>query len=178
MLKVVLAGLWVCAVSLGAVFLSVHLATAPVEDPEIARKAGLELVKGESITIPLIADGKVSGYFLGRVSFMMNKEKMAGATLPMTELMTDEMFTLLVGNKMVDLDNMSAFDVGKFRELVKTDLNTRLGDGFIDEVLVEQLDFLSKDSLRANGEAQGKPPNKPVAIVEGQALPTTATAGH
>jgi len=41
----------------------------------------------------------------------MDKEKVKGQTLPTTELMTDQLFTLLVGNKMVDIGNIPAFDV-------------------------------------------------------------------
>ncbi|MGV8938443.1 MAG: flagellar basal body-associated FliL family protein [Allorhizobium sp.] len=178
MVKLLVAGLWVCLVTLGAVYFSVKMATAPAVDPEIARKAGLELVKGESITIPLIADGRVSGYFLGRISFMMNKEKSKGVALPMTELMTDELFTLLIGNKMIDIAHMGDFDVAKFRESIKEDLNKHLGEGFVEEVLIEQLDFLSKDDTRTAGEAPAKPQSKPVKIVEGETVGEAAKPSH
>jgi len=178
MVKLLVAGLWVCVVTLGAVYFSVKMATAPAVDPEIARQAGLELVKGEAITIPLIADGKVGGYFLGRISFMMNKEKSKGAELPMTELMTDELFTLLIGNKMIDIAHMADFDVAKFREAIKTDMNKHLGDGFVEEVLIEQLDFLSKDDTRTTGEAPSKSQSKPVKIVEGETVAEPSKASH
>ncbi|GEO85229.1 MULTISPECIES: hypothetical protein [Alphaproteobacteria] len=179
MVKILAAGLWVCLVALGAVYFSVHMATAPAEvSEEDARKAKLELVRGEAITVPMIADGSVSGYFLGRVSFMMDKEKIKGVELPLTELMTDELFTLLIGNKMVDISNMAAFDVVAFKEKVKTDINTHLGDNFIDEVLVEQLDYLSKDDVRTAGEGKAKPPGQPVKVIEGDKVEESAKTGH
>ncbi len=180
MFKLLLTGIWVCIVALGTVYLSVYLATKPPVDEEAAKKAQLQLVKGESITIPLIAGGQVKGYFLGRISFMMDKDKIKDIEIPMTELMTDELFTLLVGNKMVDIGNTSSFDVGAFREAIKTSLNTKLGEGMVSEVLVEQLDYLAKDDTRGSGGDQGKAPApaKPVQIVEGEKVEEPAKAGH
>ena len=179
MVKIIAAGLWACLVTLGAVYFSIHLATAPAEvSEEDAKKAALELVRGEPITIPWIADGSVRGYFLGRVSFMMDKEKIKGVHLPMTELMTDELFTLLVGSKMVDISNMGAFDVAAFREKIKTDLNAHLGEGFVEEVLIEQLDYVSKDDVRATSEGTAKPPAEPVKVIEGDAVGEAAKPAH
>lgn len=178
MVKLIIAGVWVCVVSLGAVYFSVYMAMAPAEvSEEELRRAKLELVRGEGITIPFIAEGAVQGYFLGRVSFMMNKEKIKGIDLPMTELMTDEMFTLLVGNRMVDIANTANFDVVKFRETVKEDLNRRLGDTFVEEVLVEQLDYLSKADVRAAQDGTSAA-GQPVKIVEGEVVETPKANGH
>lgn len=179
MVKIIAAGLWVCLVTLGAVYFSVHMATAPVEvSEEDAKKEKLELVRGEPITIPMIADGSVRGYFLGRISFMMDKEKIKGIELPLTELMTDELFTLLIGNKMVDISNMAAFDVAAFREEIKADLNAHLGEGFVEEVLVEQLDYMSKEEVRATGDGSAKPPAAPVKVIEGDKVEEPTKTGH
>lgn len=170
MLKLVLTGLWVCVVTLGAVYGSVYVATAPAVDEAAAKRDALELVKGEAISVPVISDGGVSGYFLTRISFRMDKEKIKGIKMPMTELMTDELFTLLVGNKMVDIANIPAFDVNAFRGHIKEDLNKRLGDTMIEEVLVEQLDYMSKGDLHNSNNSPKKQSPTPVKIVAGEAV--------
>jgi hypothetical protein len=116
MIKLVLTGVWVCVITLASVYLSVHLATAPAPAPDDSKQSQLELVKGETITVPVVKDGAVGGYFLGKMSFMMNKDMMKGTTLPLTEMTTDELFSLLVGNKMIDIANMKAFDPNAFRD--------------------------------------------------------------
>lgn len=178
--KILAVGLWVCIVTLGAVYGAISLATAPSgPSEEESKKVALQLVSGEPITIPVITDGGVSGYFLTRVSFMMDKEKITGVELPMTELMTDELFTLLIGNKMVDLANTRGFDVGVFREKIKTDMNAHLGEGFVSQVLIEQLDYVSKEVARkaANGETKG--PMETTTIVEGEKVEApAASSGH
>ncbi len=179
MLKLLLTGLWVCLVTLGAVYFSVKAsAPPPPVDEEAARKEALQLVRGESLTVPVINDGMITGYFLGRFSFMMDKEKIKGVELPITELTTDELFTLLVGEKMIDLGNPGAFDLETFRTRIRDGFNAKLGEGMVSEVLVEQLDFMSKDDIRANIAREGKRPVAPTKIVEGTVVEETAPASH
>ncbi|MGK9052305.1 hypothetical protein [Neorhizobium petrolearium] len=168
MVKLLLTGLWVCIVTLGAVYFSVQMSAAPAPvDEEARRKEMQELVRGESITIPVISNGAITGYFLSRVSFMMDKEKIRNVKLPITELTTDGLFTLLIGNKMVDLSKPGAFDLEKFRSSIKDDMNSKLGEGLVAEVLVEQLDYLSKEDIRNNASRGNKNPNPGQKIVKG-----------
>jgi hypothetical protein len=176
--KILGIGLWVCIVTLGAVYGSIYLATAPAgPSEEETKKAALELVRGEPITIPVLAGGDVQGYFLTRISFMMDKEKVKTQAPPVMEMMTDQLFTLLVGNKMVDIANVGAFDVLAFRDTIKTEMNARLGEGMVDQVMIEQLDYVSKDAARK--AADGEPgPMKKTTIVEGEKVEEKPASGH
>lgn len=165
MLKLLLTGVWVCAVTLGAVYFSVQLATAPAPDEAGAKKASLQLVKGESITIPVINDGGVNGYFLSRISLRVDKTKMAKIELPATQLMTDELFTLLAGSSMVNIANISTFDPEAFKQRIREGLNKRLDDEVVEDVLIEQLDYLSKADIR---EQNGNGTPRSVKLVEGE----------
>jgi hypothetical protein len=180
MVKLIFTGLWVCAVTLGAVYFSVQMSAPPppVDEAELL-KARSELVKGESINVPMLSNGAVQGYFITRISFMMDKEKIKTVKLPVTELMTDELFTLLVGNRMVDLSHTASFDLAAFRASIKDNLNKRFGDEYVLDVLVEQLDYLSKDDIRTNGERSPGKQVAPIKIVEGAKVEAApASTGH
>lgn len=177
MLKLILTGLWVCIVTLGAVWFSISRATAPAEHADAAPKIETELLKGEAINIPMIANGAVQGYFLSRVSFIVDKAKIKDNKLPMTELMTDELFTLLVGSPVVDIKRTDNFDLAGFKAKIKNDLNAKFGGEVISDVLVEQLDYLSKDDIRVNSDAQ-KQVRKGVQITQGEVPSEKAPAGH
>jgi hypothetical protein len=166
MLKLVLTGIWVCAITLASVYFSVHLATAPAPAETATGQSALELVKGETITVPIIGDGAVTGYFLGRLSFMMNKDMVKDVTLPLTEMTTDELFTLLVGNKMIDIANIKSFDPQAFRDAVKKSMNERLGGEYVADVMIDQLDYLSKEDVKDNTSGRPKRVSAPVKIVE------------
>ncbi len=76
MIKLIVTGLWVCAVTLASVCFSVQMATAaPRPILTTPKRRSEEFVKGRSINVPVIANGQVSGYFITRVSFMMEKGK-------------------------------------------------------------------------------------------------------
>lgn len=179
MVKLILTGLWVCIVTLGAVFLSVEMSKPkpPVDEAAQLRDKS-EVVKGESINIPMLKNGAVQGYFITRISFLMDKEKIKGVKLPVTEMMTDELFTLLVGNKMVDLGNTGSFDLQAFKSTIKQKLNERFHQDYVLDVLVEQLDYLSKDDIRANGERQAGQQVAPTKIVEGVKVEKAPSSGH
>ncbi|MFN3833236.1 MAG: flagellar basal body-associated FliL family protein [Allorhizobium sp.] len=177
--KILGIGLWVCIVTLGAVYGSIYLATAPAgPSDDAAKKPAVELIRGEPITIPVIGNGDVTGYFLTRISFMMDKEKAKGQTMPTTELMTDQLFTLLVGNKMVDIGNVTAFDVNLFREKIKTEMNARLGEGMVDQVLIEQLDYVSKEAARKAAEGAPGPMAKTTVVEAEKIEEKPASSGH
>ena len=172
MVKLVLTGLWVCVVTLASVYFSVQMATAPAADPNAAKQAQEEYVKGETVNVPIIDNNAVTGYFITKISYMMSKDRPKSLDqLPLTELTTDELYSLLVGNKTIDLSHTASFDLPAFREAVRKQMNERLGGDYVASVLVEQLDYLSKDELRANENAPVKKDLKPMKIVKGDPPP-------
>ncbi|MCM2291391.1 hypothetical protein NAC44_03490 [Allorhizobium sp. BGMRC 0089] len=175
MIKIIIAGVWAVIVALVAVYFSVSIATAPVahEDPN-ASKIATQVVRGEQITIPDLEKGGVQGYFLSRLSFVVDKDKVEKVEIPMNTVMTDELFSLLVGNKMIDMSNGHKLDVNAFREKIKDDVNKRLGAPVVTEVLIEQLDYLSKQEIDQGGTPKLKPA---VKLVEGDKLPPDAQTG-
>lgn len=170
MFKLVLTGLWVCAITLGSVYLSVQMTMAPAATDGAAAKKNTQVAQGEMITVPVIAEGKVAGYFLARISYIIDKDKVTNTDLPMTALVTDELFSLLIGNKMIDVANTASFDLNAFRSQIKDGLNRRLNNELITDVLVEQLDYLSKDDTRDHSPDSSKLSKTPVKIVEGTAV--------
>ena len=151
MFKLVASGLWVVIVALIAVYFSVQMALAPKEDKEAAaRKAVEDTIRGELTSLPVIENGQVKGYFLTRLSYVVDKVKMATIHIPMDVMITDELYTTLIGDKMIDLGHRDSFDVGAFRKLIRDAVNKRLGEEVVHDVLIEQIDYLSKEDLRAS----------------------------
>jgi hypothetical protein len=174
MLKLLLTGVWVCAITLGAVYFSVQMAMppAPVSEEE-ARKASLALVKGEQITVPVISEGAVNGYFLTLISLNVDKTKLNLIEGPKTELMTDELITLLAGSNMINIANVSTFDADEFKKRIREGLNKKLGEEVVQEVMIEKLDYLSKADIRAQ-QGGGEPHS--VKIVEGEKVEAAPAA--
>lgn len=151
MFKLVASGIWVVIVALIAVYFSVQMSLAPKEDKAAAaRKAAEDTIRGELTSLPVIENGQVKGYFLTRLSYVVDKVKMASIHIPMDVMITDELYTTLIGDKMIDLGHRDSFDVAAFRTLIRDAVNKRLGEDVVHDVLIEQIDYLSKEDLRAS----------------------------
>lgn len=151
MLKLILTGVWVAVVTLGSVYFSIQMSKAPDPADEAAKKKAIEeLVRGEVTTFPVIADGRVEGYFLTRTSYIVDKTRMPLVTMPIPVLLTDELYTALVGDKVIRVGENKDFDLLAFRQRVKEALNKRLGQDVIMDVIVEQVDYLSKEDIRTS----------------------------
>ncbi|MCO6187097.1 hypothetical protein [Rhizobium sp. L1K21] len=150
MIKTLAIGAWVVVVALGSVYFSVNMAMAPKEDPEAKRRANMETIRGDVTSLPVLQDGVVTGYFLTRLSYVGDKDKLASVHIPIQVLATDELFDALVGKKMLNLQDNSNFNLDEFRGLIKDAMNKKLGDEVIEDVLVEQIDYLSKNDIRSN----------------------------
>jgi len=167
MLKLILTGVWVCAVTLGSVYFSMQSASAPVvTDGEAARRASEQYVPGEMITIPVIKEGSVQGYFLTKLSFSATKEGINNLRAPLRQMVTDVLYDLLVGSKFIDVADTGTFDLPTFKTTVKDGLNKKLGEEVITEVLVEQLEYLTKEDVKRVANSQNVPRQKPVPITD------------
>lgn len=149
MIKLIITGVWVAIVTLGAVYGSIQLAKP--EDPNAEaekKKAVQELVHGEMVTFPVIKKGDVAGYFLTKTSYIVDKSKMGEVTLPIPAVLTDELYTAFVGDQIIRIGDNRELDVKAFRERIKNALNKRLGSDVVVDIVFEQIDYLSKDDLR------------------------------
>lgn len=163
MIKIVLIGVWVCIISLGGVYAAVTL--SGTSDAEAAKPIiPPAYVAGETLSIPVVTEGAVTGYFLTKVSVMVDQEKAATTHVPVAPYITDELYTILVGNKMIDLPKAGDIDVEGLRSKIKDDLNARAGDALVTAVIFEQLDYLSKADL--NGKSNQKMTSKKIVPPE------------
>ncbi len=111
---------------------------------------GLDYVKTEVISVPLIRDGRIDGYFLARLVYTVEPAKLAALSVPAQALLIDEIYSYIYGNTDLDFRKHETIDLERFRLGVRDAINKRVGDTLVHEVLIEQVDFLTKDEIRDN----------------------------
>ncbi|MBX3579361.1 MAG: hypothetical protein KF723_19335 [Rhizobiaceae bacterium] len=151
MIKFIVAALWISAVTVATLMYSFNSATetTAVEAPP-PLLGGLDYIKTEIVSVPVLAKGGISGYFLARLVYTIEPDKAKKLSVPANTLIGDELYSYLFSNPNVDFARVDTLDVDKFRGEIRDRLNTRLGDTIIHDVLVEQIDFLSKEEIRDN----------------------------
>ncbi|MDA4847565.1 hypothetical protein [Hoeflea poritis] len=159
MIKLAISGVWICAVTLASVYFSLQVASEtsnPKEETEFF--GGLDYVRSDLMSIPAIYDGEVRGYFITRLVYTAEPEILNSLSLPPEMLITDELFSLLVGERVIDLTRVEQFDLDAFRIVVRDRLNDRLKKKVFHEVLVEQMEFLTKAEVRNRARQRRLPP--------------------
>lgn len=169
MIKFVVSALWISAATVGAVFWSFQNSGKSDEAaPAPALFGGLDYVKTDIITVPVVRDAKVDGYFIARLVFTAEAARLNKLSVPATALITDEVYSYLYSTPQIDFTGQAPINIDKFRQGVRDAVNARAGEKLIHEVLVEQVDFLTKDEIRNHPHRRRK------AATQGNPAPETS----
>lgn len=158
MIKFIAAALWIVAVTIGAVFYSFQAAAnkPPATEAQKAMLGGLDYVKTDVISVPLLKGDRVHGYFLARLVYTVEPKQVAKMSVPPETLIVDQVYSYLYGNPQIDFTQYDKLDLDAFRNGVRDAVNERVGEKMVHEVLVEQIDFLTPDDIRDNAVRQRK----------------------
>lgn len=151
MIKFIVAAIWVCGVAIGAVFYSFQMASAKIDAPAPAPMlGGLDYIKTDIVSVPVMSNGRINGYFLTRLVYTADPKNIARLSVPAEALLTDQVYSYVYGNPTLDFMNHETLDLDQFRAGLRESINKRVGEDLIHEILIEQVDFLSKEEIRDN----------------------------
>lgn len=151
MIKFIVAALWLCAVAIGATFYSFQNAAAKMDAPPPPPLfGGLDSVKTDIVSVPVMKDGHIVGYFLTRLVYAAEPQKLAALSVPADVLISDQVYSYIYGNPDLDFAEHETLDLDAFRTGIRNKINEKVGEELVHEVLVEQVDFLSKEEIRDN----------------------------
>jgi hypothetical protein len=176
-IKLVGVALWICAATLGAVFYSFQSAGAKAEaeaeaETNPSMMGGLDYVKTDVMSVPLIRGGEVVGYFLSRLVYTVNPEEMKKLTVPAEALITDVVYSYVYSSPEVDFSRTDRLDLDAFRTKLRETINARVKQDLVQDILVEQVDYLTKAEIRDNAVKRRK------VVNEKKAKPAPAAHGE
>lgn len=155
MIKLIVVGVWLCAATIGAVFFAFQSAGSKAEavakeDANPTMMGGLDYVKTEVMSVPLIRDGEVQGYFLSRLVYTVNPEEMKRLTVPAQAVITDAVYSYVYASPDVDFTRTDRLDLEAFRTNMRDTINSRVQHDLVKDVLIEQVEYLTKAEIRDN----------------------------
>lgn len=153
MIKPILLGLWLCAVTLGSAYGVITWQKSKREAEVAAASAPpvIEQVQTKVINVPIIADGAVQGYVLAQFAFSIEADKNKELSTKPDLILVDEAFKLIYAGEAVDFRRLRRADVDALAKIIRTNVNKRLGQDLVRDVLVQQLNYLPRDQLRSSG---------------------------
>ena len=104
MLKFIAAAIWICVITVGAVFYSFQAAgERGAGQPPKPLLGGLDYVKTDIISVPLVRDSAVQGYFLTNLVYTVDPAQIKKLSVPAPALITDQIYSYLYQNPQIDL---------------------------------------------------------------------------
>lgn len=151
MIKFVVAGLWICIATVGSIYYAFTISGRSSADEALpAYFGGLDYVKTDVISIPVVRNSGVQGYFLARLVYTIEKSKLVKMSVPTQPMMVDQLYSYLYSNPQIDFTQAKSVDLVALKNGIRDAINARVGETLIHEVLVEQVDYLSKAEIRDN----------------------------
>jgi hypothetical protein len=156
MIKLIACGLWVCLVTLLSAYAAVSWQAARKAEPEAHKLyGGLETVRTRMISVPVVADGAIHGYVMAQFIFTVDSKVMKRLTVKPDVFIVDEVFRAIFGAENVDFRHFRKQDLPALSKQIADNLNKRLGEPLIDDVMVQELNYISKDSVRGGIKSRG-----------------------
>lgn len=150
MSRSILLGLWACLMTLAAAYGAMVVAAPP---KKVKTKAsyfgGVDYVKAPMVGVPIIRGKKLSGYVVAQFVFTIEQKKLDALAVAPGPFLVDAAFRRLYADATADMNNMKKQDIARLLDDLKSDVNARYGKPVIMEVLVERMNFLPIDAVRA-----------------------------
>ena len=157
MLKLVVLGVWVIAVTATATFGSVYLhSAASAEDGGASEDHGVEELKAEMTSVPMIRGGEIVGYLIIQLSFAADRKILAESQLEPAPYLNDAAFRVIFSSTDVDFQRLRGSDLDRLTAGIAKEANSRIGAELVRQVLIQQLNFVRKEDIRTNWIGNGK----------------------
>ena len=100
--------------------------------------------------MPILTDGHINGYFLTRLVYTVEPDKIAKLSVPADSLIIDQVYSYIYGNPAARFRQSRDARPRRFPRRDSRQINKKVGEDVVHEVLIEQVDFLSKEEIRDN----------------------------
>ncbi|WP_412057554.1 hypothetical protein [Bartonella sp. DGB2] len=153
MVKIFAIGLWVCVVALGSLMLGIRMnadSPALVKVPEAVK---LHYTKTNVFSIPIIIQGKVDGYLISQLGYVVDDKRKKSIAVPLDTLINNAVFEIFWGS----YSDTSTIERIKFadvkNEIIKR-VNDYVGTPVLQDLLVEQFTYLPSSRVRVTKPAK------------------------
>ncbi len=150
MIKIVVSAVWICLVTIGSSYAAAMWAagqqqqTAPVEE----FFGGLDYVKSNTISVPIISGGAITGYVVAQFVFTVDGKILRKLSVPPELFLIDEAFRAIYAGEAPDFADLEKYDLSGLKQKIAANINERFGTRIVRDVLIEQFNYVPKEAVR------------------------------
>lgn len=156
MIRIIAIGLWICAVAFGSLYFAMRQNTASSGEAAVTGGfGGVDYVKTDVMSVPIIAKGAVAGYIVAQLVYTVDTKIHSKLTVPLEYFISDEIFRTFYGNYS-DTKAVEKVSFEDVRASVIADINARFPAPLIKDLLVEQFNYISAEEIRHMNMRRGE----------------------
>jgi hypothetical protein len=106
------------------------------------------VIKLDPVSVPVVRDGKIQGYILGRIAFSANATEAARNKDVLVLYVNEAIFRSIYEEETLDFTSLKPIQVEALVGRVVEKANARIGRTAIVQVFVENLNFLAHEAVR------------------------------
>ena len=149
MIRLVLAGLWVCILTAGTsyavAFWKENGSLLPQKEEYLD---GLQYQKTRALSVPMVENGAVQGYIIARFVYTVEARTMHQLSVPPDPFVVDEAFRRIYADERLDFRKLARYDLSNLTASIKQHVNERMQADVIQDVLVEDFNYVSREEFQ------------------------------
>ena len=149
MIKLVLAGLWVCILtagtSYGVAYWKENGTLLPAKDEYLD---GLQYQKTRALSVPMVENGSVQGYVVAQFVYTVDGRTLHQLTVPPDPFVVDEAFRRIYADDRLDFHKLARYDLSILTTGIKQRVNERMQADIVQDVLIEDFNYVSKEEFQ------------------------------
>lgn len=160
MIKPLLLGAWVSGVVFVAAYVVADMkasAIAPAQAEEEPYLEGLEYRTLSALTVPMIGEGEISGYVVAKLIYTADARSLHELPIDPDAFVSDEAFRTLYTDARIEFGSVARQNLDEILAGIKERVNERIGLELVQDVLVEQVDYVDRSALQRPGEVAPPP---------------------
>ncbi len=149
MIRLVLAGLWVCILTAGT---SYAVAYWKENGSALSAKEeyleGLQHLKTRVLSVPMVENGAVQGYIVARFAYTVEAKTMHQLAVPPEPYVVDEAFRRIYADERLDFRKLARYDLSILTAAIKQRVNERMQADVVQDVLIEDFNYVSREEFQ------------------------------
>jgi len=149
MIRLVLAGLWVCILTAGTSYAVAYWkenGTALSAKDEYLE--GLQHLKTRVLSVPMVENGAVQGYIVARFAYTVEAKTMHQLAVPPEPYVVDEAFRRIYADERLDFRKLARYDLSILTAAIKQRVNERMQAEIVQDVLIEDFNYVSREEFQ------------------------------
>lgn len=156
MIRDVVLAVWLCIASVSALMFARSQLPPPGEMAEHrVQLQNLQMIPSRMMSVTDVRDGKIKGYFLSRLLFVLDAKQTSQTDIPLKLLFSDAFSVVFGKTDVYTLFSSHGLDIEYVQREMKEVINAGVGFPLIRTVLVQQLDYLGHGGSQQNRSRKG-----------------------